>query len=45
MDPDDQPDEFDHYQNVMVELYEEFADYNEAAARSEEDGWFYSDED
>lgn len=45
MDPDDDLEAFDAYHSFMAELYEELSDYNESAARSEEEGWFYSDED
>jgi hypothetical protein len=45
MDPDDNLLEFDDNQNQVAEIHEELADYNDSAARAEEDGWFYSDED
>lgn len=37
-------DDFDARQAVE-ELYEELADYNDSAARSDEGAWFYSDDD
>lgn len=45
MDPDDDAEGLDDYQNEMAAFYEELADYNDSAARSDEDGWFYADED
>ncbi len=38
---------FDDYDARMAveELYDEAAAWNDSAARSNDDGWFYSDED
>lgn len=39
-------DEYDSYQDeVMEEILRESNEYAEDCQRSDEDGWFYSDED
>lgn len=48
-DPDDEQDfaffdDFDFRENQQL-LHEEIADYNDSLALSNEDGWFYSDDD
>ena len=48
-DPDDEEDiasfdDFDCRENQQL-LHQELADYNHSWALSNEDGWFYSDDD
>jgi hypothetical protein len=38
-------DEFDEMNSVNKMIAEDFEDYSDSMARSEENGWFYSDED
>lgn len=44
-DPDDEEFDSDSRYEVLQEIHEELADYNESFAQSEEGGWFYSDDD
>ena len=41
-DPDEETDD---YQDTMHEIHEELADYNDSMSRSDDEGWFYADED
>jgi hypothetical protein len=44
-DPEDEVFDSDSHYEIFQEIHEELADYNESFSRSEEGGWFYSDED
>ena len=44
-DPEDEVFDSDSRYDFYQEIHEELADYNESFSRSEEGGWFYSDED
>lgn len=45
MDPDEYEDHLQDHQSQMAEIYEELAEFNDNWASSNEDGWFYGDDD
>ena len=45
MDPDEDDSDHNDYESRLNDIHEELADYNNDWASSNEDGWFYSDED